>query len=680
MCAMISQKNRAGIVSSDMGPEAFALLRFDGTEHVDGLYTYTVDLICQSPDVILDDLVGTHLTVQLKSEATEDQFFDGMVTTARWMGNTEGKAVCRVTLEPWFALLRHRRNQRIFHEKSVVKILEELFATYGAMGQPAYKFDLTKSYRELEYTVQYRESDLHFALYLMERFGISYYFVHEDKSHTMVLTDAVTQFPKIPGTGRDYFDTANAHRAKGEHFWQWYTENNMTTGAIRLTDFNFKFPDKSMEVDRTGSATYENGKIESYDYPGDYLQESVGKNDVVPLRVDQERGRDNRHRADGDVVSMRAGLRVQLTGQADYDLFKKDFLCLGATHSYVAGDVVNAGSEGGTYTGSYVLTSVDAPYAPARITPKALVHGIQTAIVVGPAGEEIDCDQYGRVKVRFHWDLEDARSMWCRVSQNWASQGWGGMVIPRIGMEVVVDFLEGDPNKPLITGCVYNGRNSVPYPLPEHKTRSTFKTDTHKGNGFNELRFEDKKDHEEIFLHAQKDRNSKVENNQGERVNVNKMESVGNNKAVEVGNNMFQVVDGDMELRVGPGNTGTYSPSGVSKNPEGLGRSPEQLGKKGSGKVGTGNYAVSVEKSKSQTIGENHNETVDKDKNTKVKKNYELDVGKKITINAGDEISLVCGNATINMKSNGTITVNGKKIMQTGQDLIQIKANTVKIN
>ena len=427
-----------------------------------------------------------------------------------------------------------------------------------------------------------------------------------------------------------------------------------------------------------GNATYANGTVESCDWPGDYLDAGEGQN-VVNRRTQEEEGQSLRTVAKGNTLSFGAGMCVTLSGDLIPGATDNKFLCLKAQHQLRAqtyGTQTNTEDEQ-DYEGHYVLLPFEASFRPDRTTPVPRIYGPQTATVVGKG--EIDCDDYGRILVKFHWDLNSAISMRCRVSQNWASKGWGGMVIPRIGMEVIVEFLEGDPDKPIVTGCVYNGKNDVPYPLPQHKTRSTFKTDTHQGDGFNELRFEDKAGEEEIFVHAQKDRNSKVENNQSERVNVNKVESIGHNKAVEIGNNLSEVVDGDMELRVGPGNTGAFTPTGATEETEGIKTSPYLLGKPGS-RPGSGNLSISVEQVKTQVIGTHHFETVEENKETEVGKNYTARVRNVIRMEAGDEIDLVCGNARITMTSDGTIQIKGKTILETADKLVQIKADKVKIN
>ena len=636
------------------------------------LFAFEVDCLAASADIDFDALIGTHATVTLTTRAGERPF-DGIVTEAKWLGAGENGQRYRLILRPWFFLASLRRNQRIFHNKTVVQILEELLGAYADAG--ALKPQLTADYPVLEYTVQFRESDLDFACRLMERHGISYHFQHHAGQHDMVLTDMAASHTSIGA--RPFHPDEGHHQEDIEHFWQWRPARRITTGAIRLTDYNFKTPNAAMEVDRPGDAAYAQGKIESFDWPGGYLDQGRGRT-VAALRSDGERGQDRRFEALGDVADLGAGLRVTLSGDKVPGT-GDDYLCLAASHSYTSDNYGSGGPQGDelAYRGVYVLMPASAPMLPELKTARADVKGPQTAVVVGEG--EIDCDEYGRILVKFHWDLQAAHSMRCRVSQNWAGNGWGGMVIPRIGMEVVVEFLDGDPDQPLVTGCVYNAANMPPYELPANKTRSTFKTRTHQGRGFNELRFEDEKGKEEIFVHGQKDRNTKIENNQSERVNVNKVESVGHNKASEIENNLLQVVDGNMELRVGPGNRNSITPAGAKDYPEGLPRIPDRFGPAGSD-PGTGDLMISVEQNKLQTVGANHDEAVKGNKVSDVKKNYDLTVGKEIVIDAGDRITLICGQTRIVMEDNGVITVNAKKIHVTADALITLLADLVKIN
>ncbi|WP_231119163.1 type VI secretion system Vgr family protein [Rhodovulum sp. MB263] len=474
MSGFFRQDARMGRISTVLGQDVLVLRRFEGVDHLNALFDYSADCLAASADIDFDRLIGTHATVTLTTKEGERPF-DGIVTEARWLGSGDNGHRYRLRLRPWAFLASLRRNQRIFHNKTVVEILTELLSAYADAG--ALTVELANDYPELEYTVQYRESDLAFACRMMERHGISYHFRHADGAHEMVLTDQVEAHDSIGA--RPFRPAEGHHQEEVSHFRAWRPARRITTGAIRLTDYNFKTPVAAMETDHLGDAAYEQGQIESFDWPGDYLDQGRGRV-VAELRAAGERGQDRRYEAEGDIVALGAGLRVTLSGDPVPGT-GGEYMCLSARHSYTADNYGSGGSDDGdgrAYDGQYVLMPVEAPLLPEQKTARADVRGPQTATVVGEG--EIDCDEYGRILVRFHWDLDEAWSMRCRVSQSWAGAGWGGMVIPRIGMEVVVEFLDGDPDKPLVTGCVYNGRNPVPYDLPANKTRSTFRTDSHQ--------------------------------------------------------------------------------------------------------------------------------------------------------------------------------------------------------
>lgn len=257
---------------------------------------------------------------------------------------------------------------------------------------------------------------------------------------------------------------------------------------------------------------------------------------------------------------------------------------------------------------------------------------------------------------------------------------YGHAAIPRIGSEVIVSYLGGDIDQPIVTGMAYNPTKQHAYNLPESKTRSYWKDKTHKGDGFNEIRFESEKGKEEIFVHAQMDQNSKVENNRSEHVNVNKVESVGYNKASEIGNNFFQIVDGNMDLRVGPSNKLSYTPSGARDMGQGIGFVAKSIGSPGQQPKGIGNLNINVEKNKYQTVNNDHGESVGNNKSTLVKKSYHVDVGDEILIEAGKRITFTCGNSAIVLDRDGTITINGQKILQNADRLIELLSDIVKVN
>ncbi len=564
MNAPFSQVDRLGRLNTVLGEDALALLRFDGSDHVNALFEYRVEALAAHGGIDFDALLGTHATVTIDGHHGA-RHFDGIVTQTRWAGVGENGHRYDVELRPWAWLAGRRRNQRIFHDKSVVQILRELFAEYAPLGDPALEFRLSEEYPPLEYTVQYRESDLDFACRQLERAGISFHFRHQPGSHTMVLTDDVLAHDTIGARPYRGYDGHHQAADQGEHFWEWAPERNLTTGAVRLTDYNFKTPATAMEVDRLGDARHAQGQIESFDWPGDYADQGHGKA-RAGLRLRQERGADQRSRAVGDCLGLGAGKLVGLTGDP-VPGSGQTYLCLSANHHFVSEAYGSGGrgSDGYSYSGSYVLTPDTAPMAPPRRTAVPVVQGPQTAFVVGEG--EIDCDEYGRILVRFHWDLEGALSMRCRVSQNWAGSGWGGMVIPRVGMEVVVEFLDGDPDRPLVTGCVFNGQNAAPYGLPADRTKAVWRSNTHQGQGFNEISFEDQAGRELVYLHAQRDHATDIGNDETHRIGHDRQktvandqsESVGRDKTISVGANHSESIAANKTLSVGGDHTATIT-------------------------------------------------------------------------------------------------------------------------
>lgn len=541
--SFFSQTSRMGRLSTVLGQDVLVLQRFEGRDQINDIYTYQVDCLAGQSDINFDQLLGTHATVTLETRQGE-RHFDGIVTETRWLGAGENGHRYRLHLKPWFYLSSLRRNQRIFHNMTVVEILEELLEDYAEAGD--FSINLIEDYPELEYTVQYRESDMAFACRMMERFGISYHFKHSKGAHELVITDVIDNHDTIGE--RPFRPDEGHHQEDIDHFWEWRPARRMTTGAIRLTDYNFKTPMAAMESDHFSDNTYEQGEIESFDWPGDYLDGGRGKV-MAKLRAAGEHGQAYRYEAIGDILALGSGTRVVLGGDP-VPGSGEEYMCLRVDHSYTS-DSYGTGDGSGSeyaYVANYVLMPSSAPLVPERKTALADVRGPQTAMVVGKG--EIDCDDYGRILVKFHWDLAEDFSMRCRVSQNWAGSSWGGMVIPRVGMEVVVEFLDGNPDKPLVTGCVYNGRTPTPMELPKDKTRSTFKTNSVGGEGFNELTFEDKAGEEFVYLHAAKNLEMHVENSSKRRVEFDDNVSVGHNSKLDVAVDRIETIGGKLDLHV----------------------------------------------------------------------------------------------------------------------------------
>ncbi len=675
MSVSFTQEARLGQLHTDLGPDVLVLLRFSGADFVNGLFEYRVEAMSTRPDVDMNDLIGTHAVVEFKVPRGK-RLYDGVITTAVNMGTSEQGNRYDLVLRPWFWLAGQRRNQRIFHELTVVEILEEVLNAYTSHGSPHLDTSkLTGSYPTLEYTVQYRESDLQFCLRMMQQFAISYYFRHEEGGHVLVLSDDAEGHEEVPNSPIRYHPVSGHSMGDEEHFSEWRSRRSHTVGAIRTTAYNFKTPDAVMEVDRTGDAEYAEGQIESFDFPGGYLDEGGGK-EVVAKRILQERIKDDRHSAFGNCMTLCSGQTFELSGDDLPKLDGKRFLCMSATHNYTSegyGSSSSRDSSGVAFTGTYEMIPLTVPLVPERTAPQPVVHGPQTAVVVGDG--QIDCDEHGRILVKFHWDLAGAHSMRCRVSQNWAHKGWGGMVIPRIGMEVIVEFIEGDPSLPIVTGCVYNGKNTPPYPLPANKTRTVFKTNSHEASGFNEIRFEDAGGSEELWIHSQKDRNEKTLNNHSEEIDVDWSQVVGNDKTINVGNDHTETIGHDESRTTGNDQTVT-----VGNN------HTENIGNDRTDTIGN-NVTVTVGKDQvvitganlTETVGANHDITVGANATETVAANKKITVGGNLTITVGGTLTITCGGSSMVLKQDGTIGITGKKFLVSASSSTTMKTGKMNV-
>ncbi len=701
----ISQTTRRGSFACDLGPDVLVLRRFAGVERMNGLGELTVDLQFENGLPDLDALLGTHGTLAVDTSLDgAERFIDGIITGAEPPAEYTALGTLRLTLRPWFWLATLRRNQKIFHNKSVPQIIAEVLGAYSFPNAPTY----SKTHAPIEYVVQYGESDFAFLSRLMEMAGISYHFAHAAGEHRLMLTDTTDDLPEAPGGARLFLPSDSRHGGMLEHVTDVVSGRGTTTGRVVLTDYNFKTPTVAMKVEQAGDATHANGQMESFVYPGGYGRPVDGRA-VARLRTDQVRSGDGRSRGRGDLLSIWPGMRFSVAG-AQGSAADGAYVLTEARHDYEeAGYRTGDGAGTPQYQGEYAFQAEAAPVVPQQVTPPARIYGAQTATVVG-AGE-IDCDEYGRILVHFHWDREGANSMRCRVAQIWSGPGWGGMAIPRVGMEVVVEFLEGDPDKPLVTGCVYNARNMPPYPLPGQKSRATLKSQTHEGEGYNELRLEDQAGKEEIFLHAQKDMNTKVLNNLTVRADKNLVESTGAHKLEEVFENLTQVVGGGMTFKVGPGFRNSVVAGRPADNDQGVG----EVALGNGAAVAAGDLATTIEKNTVTDIGENATTTIGKNESVTIGENQTLTVGKNCAetvggtwdhqtdkaasqtvgedlgisvggstshasgknhgISAGDQIVLEVGQAKIIMKQNGDIAIKGKNLSIDMSASVTVKAS-----
>lgn len=478
----------------------------------------------EQENIDFDKALGQGCTLKLKAYKGKERIYNGVLTQARWVGKIEDFYHYRMILRPWFWMLGHRADCRIFLDKDVKDIIKEVFTKAGFND---FEFRTNGDYEKIPYCVQYRETDLAFVSRLMEQYGIYYFFEHSDGKHSLTLADsrsshkAVADLPKVP-----FIALSESELRPEQHLYSWISERRFRTGKVQFNDYDYLKPKKNLLAPSEASEKYTHAKLEVYDFPGKYDEEDKGKK-FSRFRLEAEQAADHRRIIEGDAASLHPGGLVTVEKHPT-SAENNEYLIVHADHrfsshhyrSVKADDTAATSSQDGdgdqVYHGYYEFQPSDRPFRMLPLTPRPRIHGIQTAKVVGKKGEEseeISTDEHGRIWVQFFWDRDPKLTCPIRVAQVWASKKWGGIFIPRVGMEVVVEFLEGDPDRPLVIGAVYNGDNKVPYDLPDNKTIAGWKSDSSKGgNGYNELIFEDKKSSENIRMHAEKDHNVTVRN------------------------------------------------------------------------------------------------------------------------------------------------------------------------
>lgn len=498
----ISQSGRQGQLITPLGDDILALVGFDGVEGLSELFEYRIEALSEKEDIDFDRALGRNCALKFKSPNGPDRYFNGVLVEARAMGAREDLFVYQLILRPWLWLLSRTSDCRIWHETNALEIIKDVFRDRGFTD---FMFATTMSCPKLEYCVQYRENDLDFVSRLMEQHGIYYFFKHTVERHILLLADAKSSHQPIPGRAEiNYFPRAQVRRDQ-EHFYKWSAERRFRTGKYELNDYDFKKPGKDLTTRKQANSAYRKGSMEIYDHPGKYVESPDGEY-YADIRLKADQAQDRRRYAEGDAISVFPGGLTKVDRLA-LALENIEYLVVRASHSFVQQFYRSRGGGGeADYSGAYELLDANVPFKAPLVTPKPRICGPQTARVVGKEGEEIDVDEYGRILVLFHWDRKKKKSCRLRVAQLWSGKQWGGQFIPRIGMEVVVEFLEGDPDRPLVVGTVYNGDNKFPYALPENKTQSGLKSDSSVGHsGYNQFMFEDKKNAEKIAMRAQKD-------------------------------------------------------------------------------------------------------------------------------------------------------------------------------
>jgi type VI secretion system secreted protein VgrG len=518
-------------ITTPLGDDVLLFHSMHAYEEMSRLSEYQLDLLSSKGDINIDDILGKSVTVKLALHDDSTRYFNGYVMRFAQSGTYGRYHRYSAVVRPWLWFLTRTSDCRIFQDMTVPDILKQIFADHSMAD---FKFELTGSYRKWNYCVQYRETDFNFISRLMEQEGIYYYFNHEDGRHTLVLADSYSAHTTAPACEMiPFIAPENLVRPDLEHINRWNFSREIQPGAYVHDDYDLERPSVELRVSKVLAREYSSSDYEVYDYPGHYVQKPDGEH-YAAVRIDEFGTQFETAQATTNVRGLSVGFLFKLEGQPRADQ-NREHLVLSANYDmeYSEYEAMPQGA-GASYRCSFVAMSSKQQFRPKRITPKPFVQGPQTAVVVGPAGDEIYKDDYGRVKVQFHWDRYGKRdensSCWIRVSQMWAGKGWGSVSTPRIGHEVIVDFLEGDPDQPIIIGSVHNAENKPPH----GGVVSGFKSNTHKGHGSNEMTLDDTAGKEKITIHAQYDMNTTVEHDQTNTVKNDSTETIKNNAKIEI--------------------------------------------------------------------------------------------------------------------------------------------------
>jgi type VI secretion system secreted protein VgrG len=548
MSGGLVQDHRIASLDTPLGKDVLALTSFEGTEGVSELFEFRVDALSKDENIDFNKVIGRNCSVKFKSYKGAERIFNGILVAAQWTGVKDVHYAYRLVFKPWLWLLSHTSDSKIHVKKTAPDIIKQVFSDAEFRD---FRESLTASYPTIEYCVQYRESDLDFVCRLMEEFGIYYYFEHTSDKHTLVLADSKSSHKAIPGsTTVPYIDLEGRDRRDCEHLYHWTRERTFQAGKVTLKDYDQLRPSAEMTSEAQASEGYNKANLEVYDYPGKYprggpteRKKTSDGDKFAKIRLEAAQARDHRRYATGDAISLYPGGLIKLDKHPAASE-NVQYLVIRASHSFGTEAYRSGFGSNEVYTGRYEFLGSDRPFRAPLITPKPIIHGPQTARVVGQQGEEIDVDEHGRITVQFHWDRDKKPSRRVRVAQVWSGKTWGSQHIPRIGQEVVVAFIEGDPDRPLVVGTVYNDEYRFPYKLPDNKTQSGLKSDSTKGGGgYNEIKYEDKKGSEKIEVHAQKDLDTVVENNETRKI--------GEDQTIDVGETISVTAGKRIVLRVG---------------------------------------------------------------------------------------------------------------------------------
>lgn len=635
---------------------------FSASEQISGLFELKLDLVADlanAANIDSEKLIGEPVTlaVSVSSDYVQGpwRYFNGIVSRFHKLSSVGASmAHYQAVVVPWLWLLTLDSKCRIYQSKTIPDIVKAVVDEYGEHYSTIVSFEerLNRQYTKLDYCVQYRESSFNFISRLLEAEGIFYFIEHSDGKHTVVLGDDPSVHKKCPEQPKGRLVGPGGWGEWDNPVLTWNEKQELRPGKYTLRDFHFQMPSKTLEVGETSTAPFNASKpLEIYDYPGTYAARFNDKQrdgevqpeaeKLIRLRMEEQEAFISEITATSLCRAFAPGQKFQLDPGSGGG---NSYIITAVQHKgvqspwYLADEQAPAPPEPALgdepYTNTFSCVPQSVICRPRRSTPKPAVSGPQTAVVVGKAGEEIWTDEFGRVKVQFHWDREgkndENSSCWVRVSHPWAGKNWGTVSIPRIGQEVIVDFLEGDPDQPIITGRVYNAEQTVPYKLPDSAVISGIKSNSTKGGGgYNEVSMNDTKGKENITIHAQYDMGTTVEHDD--------TQTVHHDRKITVDGTHNETIDKDTNITI---TTGPYKLD-----------------------VKANTYTHHVNGAVKETYDATQNTTVNKDIS------ITSDTA-KITVTAKTEIVLQCGLSYFSMKQDGTILLSGENISISGNQQV----------
>jgi type VI secretion system secreted protein VgrG len=697
--------------TSLFGDEA-VLARLEGREEISRPYEFMLTIDSPKESIAPADVIGKPLGVKIDRKDGPPRFVHGYISHL-WAGDfvmTEGKQrvssrIYRARIVPWIWFMMRASRSFVYlpekQEKSFQDIFDKLLERVKSYGHVQTWNDVAGASilknRKTEHCVQYRETDFNFLSRTLERFGIYYYFKHEADKHTLVLSDK-SNYPRASDAEVDLKPSISSIYTN-DQITSWEHAYEFVSGKFEQTDYDFLQPSTSLKTSasKSGNVSLSNNSgYELYDYPNDYVDKGDGTEESY-RRMEEEEIRFNTVQGESCCKSFTAGYKFKLKSHYSCpDEAGKSFLLTGVHHS-ASQPARSTDSQTSTfYSNRFVCVPDSMQYRPARQTPRPRLVSIQTAVVVGPKGEEIYTDEHGRVKVQFHWDREgrhdENTSCWIRVSQSHAGRGFGGIDIPRIGEEVIVSFVEGDPDRPMITGRVYHKESVPPFALPGEKTRSGMKTKTYKGKGFNELSMDDTPGKEQIRIHGQYNMDSVIENDETHKIGKNRTKSIGVDEVMTIGNNQKLKVGVNKTVDVGTDHTETI---GANQN---IKIASNQVTKIGANQTTTvaSNQSNSVGSAKTETVGMMSNEMVGVMKTTNVGVAYSIisgaamntavgfvsaeEVGMTKKIIVGSKLEIIVGASKLVMEAGGKVTIEGTEFLFSAKGNVKINGSIIDLN